>query len=193
VLSFGDAVTLGVVTAAGGLGAAAGTIVMVVWGGTRRLAVGMVGGTVGVGLGAVIAGAWPAALAAGTGLFLYWAALAILNAHWISIIQVKVGQELQGRVLAVNQMLATVMMPVGFVTAPALARWIGNLPLLLVLSGVVLVGWSVAGLAYRPLRRMEDDLPDAVAGPQIADNLDDVQRGADDSYSASATRSSAGM
>jgi amino acid adenylation domain-containing protein len=182
VLSFGDAVTLGVVTAAGGVGAVAGTVAMVVWGGTRRLAVGMVGFTAGMGVGSIVAGLWPAPVAAAVGLFLYWAALTVLNAHWVSIIQIKVGQELQGRVLSVNQLLATTMMPVGFVTAPALADLVGGVATLLILSGAVLVAWSAAGLAYRPLRRMEDDLPDAVAGPEIAGDLDEVQRDADASF-----------
>jgi hypothetical protein len=109
-----------------------------------------------------------------TGLFLWWAATSILNAHWLAILQVKVGLELLGRVLSVNQMLATAMMPVGFVTAPWLA---GRFPAgtLLVGSGVLLAVWGVLGLAYRPLRRLEDGLPDAVAGPEIADRLDDLQ------------------
>lgn len=189
VLGFGTATTLGVVTGVGGLGAAVGALVMVVWGGTRRLAVGMIGFTAPVGLGMVLMGIRPGPALVATGLFLYWAALSILNAHWISIIQVKVVQDLQGRVLAVNQMLAAAMMPLGFVTAPAIAERIVE-PLLggganqavaalLVGAGVVLVLWSLAGLAYRPLRRLEDDLPDAVAGPEIADDLDALQREVD--------------
>jgi hypothetical protein len=127
------------------------------------------------------------------GLFLFWAGVTILNAHWISIIQVKVGQDLQGRVLSVNQMLATAMMPLGFFSAPVLtdrlaAPLVGSGPpalaAVLTVAGVVLTAWSLAGLAYRPLRRMEDDLPDAVAGAEIADDLDEVQRALDERLAA---------
>ena len=189
VLSFGSATTLGVVTGIGGLGAAVGALAMVVWGGTRRLAVGMIGFTVPVGLGTMLMGIRPGPELVAAGLFIYWASLSILNAHWVSILQVKVVQDLQGRVLAVNQMLATAMMPLGFVTAPWIAERVVD-PLLaggperavaalLVGAGGLLVLWSLAGLAYRPLRRLEDDLPDGVAGPEIADDLDALQREVD--------------
>jgi hypothetical protein len=185
-LSVASPVALGVVTAAGGLGAAVGALAMVAWGGTKRLAHGMVGFTVGVGAGTVLMGIRPSAAVIATGLFLFWACLSVLNAHWIAIIQVKVGQDLQGRVLAVNQMLATAMMPLGFITAPllvdrVLAPLAGDraMPLLLVVAGLVLVVWSAAGLAYRPLRHLEDGLPDAVTGAEIPENLDELQRAAD--------------
>ncbi|MDW5328954.1 non-ribosomal peptide synthetase [Plantactinospora sp. KLBMP9567] len=186
VLDFGSPATLGLVTGIGGLGAAVGALAMVVWGGTRRLAVGMVGFTVPVGLGTVLMGVRPEPALVAAGLFLYWASLSILNAHWISIIQVKVVQDLQGRVLAVNQMLAAAMMPLGFVTAPAIAERVVDpvvpggagraIAVLLVCTGALLMLWSTAGLAYRPLRRLEDDLPDGVAGAEIDDDLDALQR-----------------
>jgi MFS family permease len=190
VLTRSSAQTLGVVTAVGGVGAACGALAMVAWGGTKRLAHGMVGFTVVVGVGTVVMGLAPSIPVLALGLFLFWVGVTVLNAHWISIIQVKVGQDLQGRVLSVNQMLATAMMPLGFFTAPVLtdrlaAPLVGGsgpaaLAAVLTVAGVVLTAWSVAGLAYRPLRRMEDDLPDAVAGPEIADDLDEVQRALDE-------------
>ncbi|MDG4787853.1 MFS transporter [Micromonospora sp. WMMD1102] len=186
VLDFGSPATLGLVTGIGGLGAAVGALVMVVWGGTRRLAVGMVGFTIPVGLGTVLLGVRPEPVVVAAGLFLYWASLSILNAHWISIIQVKVVQDLQGRVLAVNQMLAAAMMPLGFVTAPVIAEQVVDplvsggagraIAVLLVCTGTLLMLWSAAGLAYRPLRRLEDDLPDGVAGAEIDGDLDALQQ-----------------
>jgi hypothetical protein len=62
----------------------------------------------------------------------------------------------------------------GFVTAPALARLV-NPGLLLVGAGALLTGWGILGLWYRPLRHLEDALPDAIAGPEIAEDLDQVQ------------------
>jgi hypothetical protein len=51
--------------------------------------------------------------------------------------------------------------------------------LLLAVCGALLMLWGALGLWYRPLRRMEDALPDAVAGAEIADDLDAVQAEAD--------------
>jgi hypothetical protein len=120
----------------------------------------------------------------------------------MALIQSKVGMELQGRVLATNQMLAMSMMPLGFLTAGPLAddvfepllrpggplagtvgavlgvgpgRGIG---LLLGCVGAVLVVWGVLGLAYRPLRLIEDVLPDALPDAEIADK-DTLQAAAD--------------
>jgi hypothetical protein len=121
VLASHTAAVLGVVSAVGGIGGVAGVGVMALWGGTHRRAVGMVGFTCGVGAAIVLVGvgAHPAFVAAG--LFGLWASLMILNSHWMALIQSKVGMELQGRVLATNQMLAMSMMPLGFLTAGPLA------------------------------------------------------------------------
>ncbi|MEU4230733.1 amino acid adenylation domain-containing protein [Nonomuraea sp. NPDC026600] len=203
VLSFGDVAAVGTVTAAQGLGAVLGALVMVFWGGTERRAIGMVGFVSGFGLGILLIGLRPSVALAAAGGLLSWLFLSILNAHWLSIIQLKVGLELQGRVLATNQMLAVSMTPLAFLTAPALSDLFGPLlepggaldgtivaqlvgvgpgrgvGLLLAVTGALLVVWGALGLWYRPLRLMEDHLPDAVAGAEIADDLDGVQEEAD--------------
>uniref|UniRef100_UPI0007C84FBD non-ribosomal peptide synthetase/MFS transporter n=1 Tax=Kitasatospora sp. MBT63 TaxID=1444768 RepID=UPI0007C84FBD len=202
VLASGSSVRLGVVTAVGGVGAMTGALVMALWGGTRRRAVGMIGFTSVVGVAAVLAGLRPQPVVVACGLFVLWAALMILNSHWMALIQTKVGMELQGRVLATNQMLAMSMMPLGFLTAGpvsdhvfeplmrpggALADSLGPLlgtgpgrgaGLLLVLVGLALAVWGLLGLAYRPLRLIEDLLPDAVPDPEIGDK-DAIQAEAD--------------
>jgi hypothetical protein len=202
VLASGSAVQLGAVTALGGLGAMAGALVMALWGGTRRRTVGMIGFTSVVGVAAVVAGSRPQPAVVAGGLFLLWAALMILNSHWMALIQTKVGMELQGRVLATNQMLAMSMMPLGFLTAGPLSDRVfeplmrpggaladsaglvlGTGPgrgagLLLVLTGTVLAVWGLLGLAYRPLRMLEDLLPDALPDAEIGDK-DAIQAEAD--------------
>jgi hypothetical protein len=126
----------------------------------------------------------------------------ILNSHWMALIQTKVGMELQGRVLATNQMLAMSMMPLGFLTAGplsdhvfeplmrpggALADSVGlvlgagpgrGAGLLLVVVGLLLFVWGLIGLAYRPLRLLEDILPDALPDAEIGDK-DAIQAEAD--------------
>ncbi|WNM39241.1 amino acid adenylation domain-containing protein [Micromonospora halotolerans] len=199
VLSIGSPAHLGLVSAIGGVGAAVGALVVIGWGGTARRATGMLAFVVGSGAGVLLMGAWPSVAVIAIGLFIRLACMSIGNAHWLSIIQTKVGQQLQGRVLAINVMLATAMQPLGFLTAGPLAdelfgpaaRRVGALdPLtannahagvagLMVASGVVLVVWGVLGLRYRPLRRIEDLLPDAPPPAEIDDDLDRVQALAD--------------
>ncbi|MFE3453771.1 amino acid adenylation domain-containing protein [Nonomuraea sp. NPDC059194] len=203
LLSFGDVAAVGTVTAAQGLGAVLGSLVMVFWGGTDRRAIGMVGFVSGFGLGVLLIGLRPSVLLAAVGGLVSWLFLSVLNAHWLSLIQMKVGLELQGRVLATNQMLAVSMTPLAFLSAPPLTAFFSPLlepggalsgtvigtivgvgpgrgvGLLLAVTGALLVVWGALGLWYRPLRRMEDDLPDAVAGAEIADSLDAVQAEAD--------------
>ncbi|MGC0417229.1 non-ribosomal peptide synthetase/MFS transporter [Embleya sp. AB8] len=199
VLSISTPAVLGLVTAAGGLGAVVGGLAMAFWGGTRRRADGMIATTIAMGLATVLIGLRPAPVLMGVGLFLWWALNAVLNAHWLAIIQAKVGLELQGRVVATNQMLATAMMPLGFLLTPMLNDHVfgplvggsdflrtvlGEGPnrgmgLLLIVGGLLLSGWGILGLRHRPLRRIEDRLPDIPTGSVVSDDLDVLQGEAD--------------
>ncbi|RSN34594.1 non-ribosomal peptide synthetase [Amycolatopsis sp. WAC 01416] len=179
VLSIGSTGELGVVSAVGGIGAAVGALVVVTWGGTTRRATGMIAFVIGSGLGVALMGAWPSVFVVAAGLFVRLACMSIGNAHWLSIIQTKVGQQLQGRVLAINVMLATAMQPLGFLTAGPLADRLGGFATLMVVSGAVLVVWGVLGLRYRPLRDIEDLLPDAAPPAEIDADLGRLQAVAD--------------
>ncbi|MGC4755547.1 amino acid adenylation domain-containing protein [Micromonospora trifolii] len=199
VLSFAGVTQLGLVTTVGGLGAAAGGLLMLPWGGTRRRATGMIGAALVVGAGTVLMGLHASIPVVAAGLALRMGAMAVLNAHWLSIIQVKVGQELQGRVLSTNLMLALATQPVGFLVAgpladnvfapllrehAALGAALGSGPgrgmaFLMVVCGLCLVVWATIGLCYRPLRRLEDALPDATPEVEVAGDLDAVQEQAD--------------
>ncbi|MET7419404.1 amino acid adenylation domain-containing protein [Dactylosporangium sp. NPDC005555] len=191
VYGFGGTTAVSVVTTCSGVGAGLGALAMLLWGGAERRATGMVGFVIGVGAGAALVGLRPSTAVAAAGSLVWYASLTVLNAHWLAIIQVKVGLDLQGRVLATNQMLAVAMTPLAFLAAPPLTdavtplasslRWVvgggagRGTALILVACGLLLVVWGALGLAYRPLHRMEDDLPDASAGAEIPDTLDEIQ------------------
>ncbi|MFI7694540.1 amino acid adenylation domain-containing protein [Nonomuraea sp. NPDC049655] len=183
VLSIGSSADLGVVTAAGGLGVAVGTGVILVWGGSRRRATGMIAFVIGSGVGVVLMGAWPVVGLVAVGLFVRLACMSIGNAHWLSVIQTKVGPDLQGRVLAVNVMLATAMQPLGFLSAGPLAEWAepltsrpgGGAAAVLLASGVLLVIWGLLGLRHRPLHHIEDLIPDAAPPSEAAADLNAIQ------------------
>ncbi|MEU2742358.1 amino acid adenylation domain-containing protein [Streptomyces sp. NPDC007095] len=204
VLSFTGVPELGLVTTVGGLGAVAGGLLMLPWGGTRRRANGMIGATLGVGAGTMLMGLHASLPVVAAGLALRMAAMAVMNAHWLSIIQVKVGQELQGRVLSTNLMLALATQPVGFLAAGPLADGVfapalrehsvlsavlGSGPgrgmaLLMIVCGLCIVVWGTLALCFRPLRRLEDDLPDATPDAETAPDLDAVQERADRRFAA---------
>ncbi|MEU6343714.1 amino acid adenylation domain-containing protein [Streptomyces sp. NPDC046977] len=199
VLSFAGTAQLGLVTTVGGVGGVLGGLLMIPWGGTRRRAIGMIAATLGVGAGTVVMGLHASLPVVAAGLALRMGAMAVMNAHWLSIIQVKVGQELQGRVMATNVMLALATQPVGFLAAgpladgvfapvlrghPALGDVLGTGPgrgmaLLMIVCGLCIAAWGTLGLLHRPLRRLEDDLPDATPDAETDHDLDVVQAWAD--------------
>ncbi len=199
VLSSHTAAVLGTVTAANGLGVLLGGLVMGLWGGTRRRADGMVGFVILWGLSAMVVGLRPAPIFPMIGLFGVGLALAIINAHWQTLVQTKVGLELQGRALSTTQMLAWSMIPLGNITAGTLAdhlfepllasdgalagtigQLIGSGPgrgmgLLVILAGALMVLWGVLGYRHRPLRFVEDELPNAIPEGVIVADKDRLQ------------------
>ena len=192
---------LGAVLACGGIGALLGTLLMAVWGGTRRRALGMIGGTISLGLGVTVLGAGTQPVVQGAAMMLTYGSLLVLNAHWLALIQTKVGLELQGRVLAINQMMAMSTMPIGFLVVGPLSDWVGahtdqgvlgalegqlhlgsaaGVGVTLVLTGVLITAWGVLGLCVPALRTMEDALPDAIPDAEIVEDRDELQARADE-------------
>jgi hypothetical protein len=203
VLSFGTPAMLGAILAFNGAGVLVGSLVMSLWGGTQRRAEGMVGFVALFGLSAIVMGLLPSPVTVALGLFGMGFALVITNAHWLSLIQLKVGLELQGRVVSMNQMMGWSMIPLGFVTAGpiiekvfeplmgaegALAGTVGvligsgpgrGMGLLMIVVGVFYILLAIAGYRYKPLRFMEDTLPDAIPDAVILDDKDELQKRAD--------------
>ncbi len=211
VLSFGSPAVLGAVGTALGAGMLVGGSVMGLWGGTKRRAEGIVSFVMFFGLFAVVMGMRPSPIYPAIGLFGFGFSIAIVRSHWQALIQTKVGLELQGRVLATSSMLATAMMPLGqalagpladkvfeplMVSGGALANSIGRLigvgpgrgiGLIMILVGVIGQTWAILGYLYRPLRFMEDTLPDAIPDAVIVTDKDELQRLADRQLSAQAS------
>ncbi|MFZ6029473.1 MAG: amino acid adenylation domain-containing protein [Chloroflexota bacterium] len=213
VLSFTSAVVLGMVVAASGLGTLVGSLVMALWGGARRRAEGMVGFTLPLGLAILISGLAPHPIFPAIGMFGFGMALTLTNAHWQALIQMKVGLELQGRVVSMNQMLGWSMIPIGFLTAGPLVErvfepWMMNadgalatgirtaigsgagrgMGLLMIVVGALYIALAIAGWLYRPLRYMEDVLPDAVPDAVISADKDRLQQLADEAWARSTSK-----
>jgi surfactin synthase thioesterase subunit/predicted MFS family arabinose efflux permease len=202
-LALGQPTALGLVLAASGAGLLTGSVAMSVWGGLVRRTNGILAGFLLIGASMLIIGLHPHPLFPAAGLFGMGLATAVLNAHWLSIVQAKVGLELQGRVIATTLMLSWMMVPAGFLSAGpladhvfepllapggALAGPVGTLigtgtgrgiGLLVIVAGLGTILLGLAGLRYRPVRFLEDDLPDAIPDAELIADKDQLQELAD--------------
>jgi hypothetical protein len=203
VLAYESAAVLGGVAAMLGAGMLVGGVLMGFWGGMERRMTGMIV-FVGVsGLASIIMGLQPSAIYAAVGFFGLGLTGALVDAHWRTLIQTKVGLELQGRVLSTNRMMALSTMPLGALAAGPLvdhvfeplmtnktlvASTVGALigagpgrgiALLMIIVGLLRIMLAVAGYSYKPLRNMEDDLPDAIPDAIIVADKDVLQAQAD--------------
>ncbi|SCF05293.1 amino acid adenylation domain-containing protein [Micromonospora matsumotoense] len=186
VLGFADLTDVSRVALTGGVGAATGGLVMLLWGGPRRRRMrAVLLGTLGIAVAAVVTGLRPNLLLIGAGAFGMYLALGIVNGVYQTIIQTKVPARVHGRVFAVNQMVAQSTLPLGWgVVAPFAARMVeptllpdGALAdtvgvvlgvgpgrghgLLYVLFGVCIALTALVSLATPTLARFDDEVPDA--------------------------------
>jgi MFS family permease len=187
VLSLGAVSTLGLVLSAGGVGLLGGSVLTSVWGGTRRRTTGILASFALIGLSMIVVGLGAHPVYPALGLFGLGAATAVLNAHWGSIVQAKVGLELQGRVFAASLMLSWLMVPAGFLLAGPLASGVfeplagaagqpgRGMAWLVMAAGAVSLALGVAAWRYHRLRLLEDELPDAIPDPVVLRDKDLIQ------------------
>jgi DHA3 family macrolide efflux protein-like MFS transporter len=142
----GDAVQLGWMNSAQGVGTMAGGIILSAWGGFRRRMVTSLVGAIGIGVGFVILGVAPSTV--------FWLALAaicfvgisapIMGGPRIAILQSSVPPEMQGRVLTLYRGLLQAMIPLGLAIGGPLADAF-DVRLLFILGGTACI---LAGLTY---------------------------------------------
>lgn len=203
ILSFAEPSMLGIISAFSGVGVLVGSSLMSIFGGVRKRAQGMVGFVLFSGLSILLAGLRPSPLTMIPAIFGFGLSVIVVDIHWQSLIQVKVGLELQGRVFAINQMLAWSMRPVSYIMGARLADNIfeplmrgtnavssaagsvigmgagRGMGMMAVILGLLLMVWTVIGYRYKPLSRMDDILPDAAPDAVIIRDRDKLQEMAD--------------
>jgi len=186
VLSFTTAAVLGAILSAGGLGFLAGSLVMSAWGGPKVRMKGIYAFALMQGFVLFLAGFPPQALILGNAAFLFFFCLPIINGCSQAIWQVKTAADVQGRVFAVRRMIAWSTTPLAYLVAGpladrifeplmaeggALAGRLGPLigvgpgrgiALIFLTLGVASLGIVTIAWLYRPMRRVEADLPDIV-------------------------------
>jgi amino acid adenylation domain-containing protein len=188
VLAIGSPPTLGIVLAAQGAGLLVGSGVMAFWGGTRRRAAGMIGFVALFAVSAVVIGLRPNLVFPALGMFGIGVSASMITAHWLALVQLKVGDDLLGRILSTALMLARTIMPIGYLVSgpladrfaePAMRRssWLSHLfgpvigtgpgrgmAVIVIVTGAVALLWTAIGYGYRPMRDVDVTLPDAAAG-----------------------------
>jgi hypothetical protein len=187
VLSYGSSADLGVVQMVSGGAMLAGSLVMSAWGGPRRRVPWLIVAIALASTGFLISGvqASTPVIAAGTVILLFFIPFAAALSQ--AVFQTKVPPDLQGRVFAIRSMIATSITPLAFLLAGPLADgvfeplmrdggalggtflgdWLGVGPgrgigLMYVISCLFL--WVESGVAFASprIRRVEDEIPDAI-------------------------------
>ncbi|HEX3129217.1 MAG TPA: MFS transporter [Thermoanaerobaculia bacterium] len=186
VLSATNAKVLGRVLMISSAGLLAGSILMSITGGPKRRIHGVLGFGLVFGAGLLIVGLRPNPWLIAAGLFITMFGAPVINGASQAIWQAKVPPEVQGRVFAVRRMLAQFTAPLGHLAAGpladkvfgplllpggALAGSVGlvlgvgkgrGIALLCICLAILPVLASLWGYAQPQLRRVEEDLPDAI-------------------------------
>ncbi len=186
VLSFASPATLGIVLSISAIGGLLGALIMSTYGGPPRLIYSLLGFELLAGLCIFVAGVQPSIPLFTVAAFLVCLGVPIVYGSGEAIWQKKVPQEVQGRVFATKQMIATSSQPLAYLLAGPLAdrlfeplmakngslassigQIIGVGPgrgigLLFTILGILIVLLTFAAYYYPRLRFVEDELPDQI-------------------------------
>jgi DHA3 family macrolide efflux protein-like MFS transporter len=171
----GDALRLGWMSSAFGIGAIAGGIVLGIWGGTRRRILTVLPALIGLGLSVAVLGIAPtyapavAAMAA-AGLIVPFA-----NGPIQAILQATIAVDYQGRVFTLIGSLTAAMSPIGLLLAAPIAELLG-VRSWYVTGGLVCLSMGIAGFFIPSLMRIEEPYSGETA-ELCADDLGHVGEG----------------
>ncbi len=196
VLSFGTVSTLGTVQTVAGAGMLLGSIVMSTWGGPKRRIVGVIAFITLASFGLLFMGLRPSGVFVGGGMSLLLFCVPLAAGSSQAIFQSKVAPAVQGRVFATRRTISQSMKPLAFLIAGPLADYVfepwmsqesvlkntaivnllGTGPgrgmgLMFIIAGLALILTSASAFANPRVRRVEDELPDAILDLDQKDNF----------------------
>jgi MFS family permease len=198
VLSFASETAVGAAFSLGAIGMVVGSLLMSAWGGPKRRINGVLWFHLLVVAGVTIGGFRPSLALISVSVFIVFFGIPIGGGSSQAIWQAKVEPDVQGRVFAVRRVFAQAAIPIAYVLAGPLAdnvfepllaegggladsvgRLIGTGPgrgvaFMFILVGVLGIFATFVAWAYRPLRNLEDDIPDAVPDAAPAPDEDAV-------------------
>ncbi len=188
VLSFDFAASMGVAQTVLGAGMLIGSLIMSVWGGTKKNKIWSVIGFITLAsLGFLFMGFQPSLIFIGIGVFTLAFFLPFGSGPSSALFAEKIAPDVQGRVLSTRSMISQSMMPLAFLLSGILAdkvfnplldeggrlantfigKWIGvgagrGIGLMIICSGILLILISAVAYANPRIRHIETEIPDAV-------------------------------
>lgn len=196
VLAIASSAVLGIVMTTGGLGTLFGSIVLSIWGGPKRYLNGILGFLLLGALCLLLAGFYPTTVSFIVAAAGFYFGLAISNGCFWTIWQRRIAQEVQGRIFAIQQMLARLSLPLGAMVAGPLADYVfeplmandgllagtlgqvlgtgdgRGISLMFILVGILLLLTTFSASLNADLRRVEEgtaaNLPAQAAGNPAA-------------------------
>ena len=186
ILNFTTADVLGVIISVAGGGMLTGSLIMSLFGGPKRRIHRILNFELLSGVCFVLIGLRPSAVLIALSAFVAHLTIAIVTGSNQALWQSKVAPEVQGRVFAMQQMVARSLTPFAYLIAGTLAdkvfepllavdgilaqsigQIIGVGPgrgigLLFIVMGFIKVTISLTGYLYPRIRLVEDELPDAI-------------------------------
>ncbi len=185
----GSEAALGALSSVMSAGAIVGGVIMSAWGGTRPRVHTIFPGIMVSGLMLALFGIMRAPITMGPVLFMMLLPLPMVNAAFVSILQLKTPPDLQGRVFAAVSQIAMLMTPFALLlsgpladhifepavggsgwdlVAPVLGSQVGSgIGLMTIVCGVMVFIATVIFYTKRDVRHLEADLPDFT--PVVAD------------------------
>jgi hypothetical protein len=185
-------IILGTILSVMNIGAIAGGVILSIWGGTRPRMYTILPCILVSGLFLALFGASRTPVAMGLSLLLFMLPLPMVDALFMSIVQVKIPPDIQGRVFATIMQLIKLLTPVAYFIAGPLADdvfepavgssgWSAVAPLvgdgagagiglMMLVSGISITIVTLLAIATPSLRDMEKILPDFK--PEAVDESD---------------------
>jgi len=195
ILNFAKPDVLGLVISCAGGGLLTGSIIMSLWGGTKRRIWGVLNFELFSGFCFLLIGLRPSAALVALGAFGAHFTIAIISGSNQAIWQAKVPPEIQGRVFAMQQMVSNSMKPFAFLLAGmladrlfepllapngALAGSLGSIigvgagrgiAFLFLMMGLIKIIVALSAYTSPHIRRVEEELPDAIIREPLPDAI----------------------
>jgi DHA3 family macrolide efflux protein-like MFS transporter len=151
----GDALQLGWITSAFGIGTIVGGIALGIWGGTRRRILTVLPALIGVGISVVALGLAPAYASAIAAMLLVGLIVPFANGPIQAILQATIAADYQGRTFTLMGSLAGLTMPLGLLLAAPIAEMVGVRAWYLA-GGLTCIAMGIAGFFLPSLMRIEE-------------------------------------
>jgi DHA3 family macrolide efflux protein-like MFS transporter len=151
----GNALQLGWITSAFGIGSIAGGIALGVWGGTGRRILTVLPAFIGLGIGVAAIGLAPSYALAVAAMLAVGIVAPFANGPIQAILQATIAADYQGRVFTLMGSVATATAPLGLLVAAPIAEMVGVRAWYLA-GGLACVAMGIAGFLLPSLMRIEE-------------------------------------